>query len=93
MMSEHDVRHDRAGWVERPRLTCYSKDCPVKWGDTLVAQPWMSQGEWDLVVSDFMTKHPATTIRHADHGGHTLAYDPTSTSFTSLVERAEEATR
>lgn len=79
---EHDVRHDTAGWAGRPRLTCYSKDCPVRWGDTLLAQPYMSQEEWDILVAAFMEKHPRTVLSCADRGGPLMIYDKVTNAFT-----------
>lgn len=76
---EHDVRHDRAGFGEHVRLTCYSKPCG---GATLLAQPWMGQDDFEPLLAAFMAEHPATVVPSADRGGRALTYDPAANAFT-----------
>lgn len=77
----HDVRWDRAGFGERPRLTCYSEGCG---GATLVAQPYMDLGRWNDLVAMFMATHRATLLPCADRGGQAMSYDPATNAFARV---------
>ena len=56
---EHDVVFDRAGWGRWPRYTCFSEGCL----STLVRQPYMTNAQWELAKTAFLTDHPCTTIK------------------------------
>lgn len=48
---EHDVFLDRAGWANRPRLTCLLCNA------TLVKQPYMTTGVWIAKLWEFYGAH------------------------------------
>lgn len=51
-MLNHDVVADYTGFGRRPRYTCNS--C----GETLVAQPHMTQRIWEEKEEVFLAEHP-----------------------------------